>query len=137
MDQCGDFSEPRCTRCSDRLVRPSPFRFWLSLGVWLGAAFVSSVPGRAGSLTTTVMSVQFKQPISPSSLAEQQPQALSGQSRLVITIDTKQEFHVIEGVGGAFNEIGGEALTHLDKEQRQEVLKGLFDPVTGAGFTFG
>ncbi|MEI6865316.1 hypothetical protein [Flavicella sp.] len=35
-------------------------------------------------------------------------------------------FQTIEGVGGAFNEIGGEALMSLDKEQQNEIMKNLF-----------
>ncbi len=36
-------------------------------------------------------------------------------------------FQTIEGIGGAFNEIGGEALMALSEEQRTEVMKSLFD----------
>lgn len=36
-------------------------------------------------------------------------------------------FQTIEGIGGAFNEIGGEALMSLDETQREEVMKNLFD----------
>ena len=35
-------------------------------------------------------------------------------------------FQTIEGIGGAFNEIGGEALLSLDPEQQQEVMSLLF-----------
>ena len=43
-------------------------------------------------------------------------------------------FQTIEGVGGAFNEIGGEALMSLSKEQQNEVMKNLFD-ANAANFT--
>jgi glucosylceramidase len=36
-------------------------------------------------------------------------------------------FQNIEGIGGAFNEIGGEALMSLDQEQQDEIMKNLFD----------
>ncbi|MDO6761252.1 hypothetical protein Q4566_13660 [Tamlana sp. 2_MG-2023] len=38
------------------------------------------------------------------------------------------EFQTIEGIGGAFNENGGEALFSLPKNKRHEVLKNLFNP---------
>ena len=41
----------------------------------------------------------------------------------------------MEGIGGAFNEIGGEALMSLPEDQRNEVMKNLFSE-DGAGFTF-
>ncbi len=44
-------------------------------------------------------------------------------------------FQTLEGLGGAFNEIGGEALSFLDKEQKDELFKNLFDTDRG-GFTF-
>lgn len=43
-------------------------------------------------------------------------------------------FQTIEGVGGAFNEIGGEALMALEPEQRSDVMKNLFGE-NGANFT--
>ena len=38
------------------------------------------------------------------------------------------EFQTIEGIGGAFNENGGEALFSLPTDKQQEVLKNLFNP---------
>ncbi|PWJ37929.1 glycoside hydrolase family 30 protein [Sediminitomix flava] len=45
------------------------------------------------------------------------------------------EHQTIEGIGGAFNEIGGEALLSLDHKLQREVLQNLFDK-DKAGFTF-
>lgn len=44
------------------------------------------------------------------------------------------EFQTIEGFGGAFNEIGGEALMSLPESAREEVMKNLFSK-EGSGFT--
>ncbi len=44
-------------------------------------------------------------------------------------------FQTIEGIGGAFNEIGGEALLSLDKKQQDELMNNLFN-AEKAGFTF-
>ena len=43
-------------------------------------------------------------------------------------------FQTIEGIGGAFNEIGGEALMSLSEEQQNDIMKNLFDK-NGANFT--
>ncbi|MDV7139191.1 hypothetical protein R3X28_09900 [Maribacter sp. TH_r10] len=43
-------------------------------------------------------------------------------------------FQTIEGIGGAFNEIGGEALMSLSEDQQNDVMKNLFDK-NGANFT--
>ncbi|WP_372755629.1 hypothetical protein [Mariniflexile sp.] len=54
-------------------------------------------------------------------------------SKLVLYPDI--EFQTIEGIGGAFNEIGGEALMALPKKLQEEVSKNLFNKETG-GFSF-
>ena len=41
----------------------------------------------------------------------------------------------IEGFGGAFNEKGWQALSVLDETQRREVMRRLFDPHEGLGFS--
>ena len=46
------------------------------------------------------------------------------------------EFQTLEGVGGAFNEIGGEALMSLPNKLQDEVMKNLFNTTEGAGFAF-
>lgn len=51
-----------------------------------------------------------------------------------ITIDTKTIYQEINGFGGAFNEKGWVALSVLNPDKRDEVLKALFDPAEGAGF---
>ncbi|MBI4025703.1 MAG: glycosyl hydrolase [Verrucomicrobia bacterium] len=115
---------------------PSLFRVCLGMSACLCGTISFPTNSHATSLTSTVASARFDRPMTPAVIADLRPQAASGQSRLVITINTKQEFHAIDGIGGAFNENGGEALTHLDQDQRQEVMKSLFDQATGAGFTF-
>ncbi|QDO94276.1 hypothetical protein FNB79_09950 [Formosa sediminum] len=46
------------------------------------------------------------------------------------------EFQTFEGFGGAFNEIGGEALMVLPKDKQIEVAKNLFNVNTGAQLVF-
>ncbi|MDB2385426.1 hypothetical protein N9V96_03025, partial [Polaribacter sp.] len=43
-------------------------------------------------------------------------------------------FQTIAGIGGAFNEIGGEALMSLSEEQQNDIMKNLFNE-DGANFT--
>ncbi|NLR89810.1 glycoside hydrolase family 30 protein [Flammeovirga agarivorans] len=52
-----------------------------------------------------------------------------------ITLYPEIEYQVIEGIGGAFNEIGGEALLSLSKTQQDVVIDQLFAS-DKAGFTF-
>ncbi len=53
----------------------------------------------------------------------------------IIYVNPEITFQTIEGVGGAFNEVGGEALLALDKKGQKEVLGNLFSQDKGA-FTF-
>ncbi|OGV44602.1 MAG: hypothetical protein A2X46_03380 [Lentisphaerae bacterium GWF2_57_35] len=64
------------------------------------------------------------------------PASASTEAENSITINTQRTFQTIEGVGGAFSEIGGEALSHLDAGTQTNVLSHLFGSPTGAGFTF-
>lgn len=45
------------------------------------------------------------------------------------------KYQTLEGIGGAFNEIGGEALMSLPKNLQNEVMQSLFDPENGCGFS--
>lgn len=46
------------------------------------------------------------------------------------------EFQTLEGIGGAFNEIGGEALMSLPANLQDQVITKLFSTKDGAGFAF-
>jgi glucosylceramidase len=52
-----------------------------------------------------------------------------------LNISTKNVRQAIEGFGGCFNELGWRALQSLSKESRQQILKDLFDPTEGVGFS--
>lgn len=52
-----------------------------------------------------------------------------------ITVNPSQRFQRIAGFGGAFNERGWLALRALDAAARLRVLRALFDPRTGAGYS--
>lgn len=53
----------------------------------------------------------------------------------VIEVDTSLRFQKIDGFGASFNEAGMICLNLLSEESRDSVLKMLFDPEAGAGFT--
>lgn len=64
------------------------------------------------------------------------PEDTSYPTNVIITVNSNVALQYMEGIGGTFNEIGGEALTQLDPDLRQRVISALFDKNTGAGFSF-
>jgi len=61
--------------------------------------------------------------------------ALKGEGKGAdVTIDISSPKQEIDGFGGAFNEKGWEALSLLTPEERDKVIKELFDPKEGAKF---
>ena len=59
----------------------------------------------------------------------------TGKEPKIITLYPDITYQTLEGIGGSFNEIGGEALKSLPQEMQDEVMKSMFDPDEGAGFT--
>ena len=59
----------------------------------------------------------------------------SGTAGLVVDQNTK--YQRFDGFGGAFNEMGWDALSVLTSEQVTNAMKLLFDPQAGAKFVFG
>ncbi len=53
----------------------------------------------------------------------------------VINIDENTRFQIMDGFGASFNEAGMICLNTLDAEMQDSVLKMLFDPEAGAGYT--
>jgi glucosylceramidase len=56
-------------------------------------------------------------------------------SLAVIKVDEGTSFQKIEGFGATFNEAGMICLNSLNEETKDSVLKMLFDPESGAGYT--
>jgi glucosylceramidase len=54
-----------------------------------------------------------------------------------LTVERSQGGKPIEGFGGAFNEKGWVALASLSEEDRQAVLRSIFEPGEGLGLIFG
>ncbi|QDU70556.1 glycoside hydrolase family 30 protein [Mucisphaera calidilacus] len=59
--------------------------------------------------------------------------AADSDSNLQLT-DTRDQ--TILGFGGCFNELGWEALSWLDPDQRDQIIRDLFDPEDGCRFSF-
>jgi glucosylceramidase len=54
-----------------------------------------------------------------------------------VLVDLDQVIHPnLSGIGGAFNEQGGEAFMRLPEDARATLAEALFNPKTGAGLTF-
>jgi glucosylceramidase len=53
-----------------------------------------------------------------------------------VFVDLEQVIHPnLTGIGGAFNEIGGDAFVKLSAEKQKELAEALFNPETGSGLT--
>ena len=65
----------------------------------------------------------------------EQKTADAGSSLPDITVYPGADRQVIEGFGGSFNEKGWEALSVLNREERGAVMRRVFDPDEGLGFS--
>ena len=106
--------------------------------IFLSASFLLAMASVA-TAQTTVHYVELKegQPISAQPIqtvvqTNETPSAVRGRE---IVVYPDIEFQTMDGVGGAFNEIGGEALMSLDTKAREEVMGNLFSKKK-AGFAF-
>jgi glucosylceramidase len=62
--------------------------------------------------------------------------AVSGDNVQIVIVDPTVIVHPsLAGLGGAFNEQGGEAFMHLPEAQRKNLAEALFNPKTGAGLS--
>jgi glucosylceramidase len=65
---------------------------------------------------------------------EKVPQPTEASPQLLVT---DRRHQTIDGFGGCFNEMGWQALQALPEDRRSQVLRDLFDPVSGCGFRLG
>ena len=70
-------------------------------------------------------------------LTEQAPLGLLSETVDLPTVfvNPQRAFQAIEGFGGAFTEAGAVTWQALNKTQREQVLRGYFDPLHGHGYT--
>jgi len=99
----------------------------------LGAGFISGYrPVALNYVDLSDDAVVTAQPIQTQELTKKRP--ASTNTAIVVALD-----HVItadlKGIGGAFNEQGGEAFMSLPEAARKVVVKALFHPQAGAGLT--
>ena len=82
------------------------------------------------------ISFDKNQPITANPIKEYIQDSLSNMAKDKLSIYPKLQFQTITGIGGCFNEIGGEALLSLNPEKQKEILTNLFDTINGCGFSF-
>ena len=82
--------------------------------------------------------ISFKSadPIMGNPVKEYPQDSISTIAKEKITVFPQIRYQTITGIGGCFNENGGEALLSLPNEKQQEILHNLFDEKTGCGFNF-
>jgi len=107
----------------------SPYKSaWLFVACFLCFAPVSAqqariyVSSQAGDRLTAKPTVQFQE-------------ARGGSTPTTFTIDQSTRYQRIDGFGASFLESGSLTLNTLDLAGQEKVLKALFDPQTGAGFS--
>jgi glucosylceramidase len=69
------------------------------------------------------------------SLFDKRPVVDAGSGLPDVSVHPDAVRQTIEGFGGAFNEKGWQALSVLDEGQRRDVMRRLFDPAEGLGFS--
>lgn len=88
--------------------------------------------------TAKVFYISFRPevPVTANPLKDYPQDSIAVGAKEKITIFPQINYQTITGIGGCFNENGGEALLSLPKERQQEILRNLFDEKTGCGFNF-
>jgi len=88
--------------------------------------------------TTKVYYISFRSdaPVTSNPVKQFAQDSISPAAKEKITIFPQVKYQTITGIGGCFNENGGEALLSLPREKQQEILRNLFDEKEGCGFNF-
>jgi glucosylceramidase len=90
----------------------------------------------AQTILPKVHYISFDEPVTGNPLKEYAQDASIQPSKESIKIISKIKMQTFSGIGGCFNEIGGEALFSVPVAKQQEVLRNLFDLEQGCGFSF-
>jgi glucosylceramidase len=106
--------------------------FFLVFGMDLSAAPPPAKPATC----PTVHFVSLEGKITSSPVVEHPCPSSIGEPELTVRVEPRFRGQTLEGIGGAFNEQGGEAITHLREKARERMLTALFDPNEGAGLNF-
>ncbi len=92
----------------------------------LFAVFACKPTQKAEWVSTTSDSPWVKNPVLVVNAGQ------STETSIVIPLDSAKQ--IVDGFGGCFNELGWEALGTLTEESKKEVLKNLFDSISGCRF---
>lgn len=110
--------------------------FSLSLQfLWVTPALQAENFGASPSLSMEAVDHSLEQGIKPNPILHPDPLSSNTVADATLVIDTTKKHQTMAGVGAAFSEIGDLALASLSEASRLELLKNLFDPATGAGFS--
>jgi glucosylceramidase len=126
------------------------FAMLLVVALGSGCGSPGNLPSEPGIVITcdvpdagaTVAVPQILEWVSSTAASRWQPQALPAVDRcdgapVDLEVDDGARAQIIDGFGGCFNELGWNALAGLDAASRNDVLRNLFDPDSGCGFTLG
>lgn len=92
--------------------------------------FIASIVVAAAAFSSAAQTVSWRCTTVPSPWADKGTLPVSAwdnDTSLYITVDPSTKYQVIEGWGGAVNEIGWDALSALSQASRDSVLKAIFD----------
>ncbi len=101
-----------------------------------GLLGISTLSAQLKSAKVYYISFRSDVPVTGNPVKEFAQDSVAGKQKESITIFPQINYQTITGIGGCFNENGGEALLSLPKEKQQEIMRNLFDEKTGCGFNF-
>jgi glucosylceramidase len=101
-----------------------------------GTAKVSPAENRNQVPEVYYVPLTTSEPITGNPLKRYAQDGVTTDRIVQITVFPQIEYQTFSGIGGCFNEIGGEALLSLPKDKQQEILRNLFDEKEGCGFSF-
>jgi glucosylceramidase len=108
----------------------------LPCAVSLPASLAAPAAKAAPAPRPVVRYVSLEGRIEPFPVKEHPCPAAPPEPDLVLRVEPRLKGQTLEGVGGAFNEQGGEAVQRLGEKARQRLLAAFFDPAEGAGLNF-
>lgn len=112
-----------------------PYKHLLTASVLFGAAMASASMAESVEVYYVDLSdgaAVGAQPVQSAAFVPAEADA----GAAVVQVDLDAVIHPgLSGIGGAFNEIGGDAFMSLPPEKRKAVAEALFNPETGAGLT--
>jgi glucosylceramidase len=96
-----------------------------------------AIAQKPSSLRCVVKQISLEPSVEPQAITEfKAGKEHRLKSQILIEVQLDRPGQEMDGVGGAFNEVGWEALSGLTKKKKKEVLHQLFNTKTGAALRF-